>query len=332
MIEIPFLWSPFFWAYVAIGVRVLGWLHFWLFMCAGAIGWVVFHITPWSELTFYAAVIIAVYLVNCCTAPPNVERVSGTRSAVALKNQRESSSSGGLISRITGLKNDHEQTNLSSASTSKLEDRGADKFHGKNVLPNDTLSWTTSRAFLYPFKTLITLFGYYHALMSLHLETSDISTPLCRNPENRHMYLFTWSSTSVALLSLLTTCAVLRLQAFHQIGKYSTSNILPPSYLTTTGLYAYMQHPAYTFGALTFLFYSTFFLHAGGVISCWVDHDLHGTKEWWMIVGLFWIVVGAGLKALMGRVAAEEALLKREFGEEWVRWSSKTKRFIPGIW
>lgn len=43
------------------------------------------------------------------------------------------------------------------------------------------------------------------------------------------------------------------------------------------------------------------------------------------------VVVGGAFGGLAVRVRDEEGLLRREFGEEWVRWHAKTARFVPGV-
>ncbi len=41
--------------------------------------------------------------------------------------------------------------------------------------------------------------------------------------------------------------------------------------------------------------------------------------------------IGAGVMAGRTRVRDEEKMLKDTFGKEWVEWSGRTKRFVPGI-
>ena len=42
------------------------------------------------------------------------------------------------------------------------------------------------------------------------------------------------------------------------------------------------------------------------------------------------VTIGMGI-ALRMRILDEEAMLKEEFGDEWLRWHEKTARLVPGV-
>jgi protein-S-isoprenylcysteine O-methyltransferase Ste14 len=80
--------------------------------------------------------------------------------------------------------------------------------------------------------------------------------------------------------------------------------------LNQSGLFRLMRHPSYTGMMLIFL--------AMGL----------ATRSW---LGLG-IIVGLPAAALLYRMHVEEAALTGAFGEEYVEYSQRTKRLIPGIY
>lgn len=81
-------------------------------------------------------------------------------------------------------------------------------------------------------------------------------------------------------------------------------------------------------------------LRLDGILACYLPEAVLGlgigTESWlWEALGkwLLWgVMAGLSVLALKGRVREEEAMMKREFGGEWVEWSGRTRRFIPGVW
>jgi protein-S-isoprenylcysteine O-methyltransferase Ste14 len=112
-------------------------------------------------------------------------------------------------------------------------------------------------------------------------------------------------------LTFLTVGGALRLAAVFVLGRRFTGlvAIQKDHRLETEGLYRHIRHPSYT-GLLMFM--------AGYVLvfRCWL--------------GLF--LVAGTLAILRARMDAEEALLKSEFGEEYVSYRGRTWRLVPWLY
>jgi protein-S-isoprenylcysteine O-methyltransferase Ste14 len=105
---------------------------------------------------------------------------------------------------------------------------------------------------------------------------------------------------------LLRWCAVLSL------GKSFSSNVAIHETQTVlkTGLYRWMRHPSYS-----------------GLLLCIFAVGLH-TRNW---ISLLIITVPTSA-ALLYRIYVEEAALRDHFGPEYVEYSRRTKRLVPGIY
>ncbi|KAJ8088743.1 hypothetical protein PM082_013986 [Marasmius tenuissimus] len=104
-----------------------------------------------------------------------------------------------------------------------------------------------------------------------------------------------------------------------------------PSELITSGPYAYVRHPAYAGGMLGFISMTVYYVLPGswlresGVLYTWMG--MLGVGVW---VGT-WTMVAVMFVAL--RLDTEEEVLKKQFGEEWERWSERARwRILPGVW
>ena len=97
------------------------------------------------------------------------------------------------------------------------------------------------------------------------------------------------------------------------------------------GLYRYMQHPSYTGAFFANVAFISFFWRVDGPLACWLSAPWTA-RLWWMNGGaLFSWTVLSMLGTLWKRIPEEEAMMKKEFGKEWVEYHRHTKRFIPGV-
>ena len=141
------------------------------------------------------------------------------------------------------------------------------------------------------------------------------------------------SGTFMAGSFFICGAAILRKTCYRYLGDHFTFelSLRKEHKLVTTGPYAVVRHPAYT-GALMYI--------VGSMLVVLVD-----THSIWEQVGSrfprVWRVAKATIVALASlavylfvqRTRVEDEVLKKEFGEEWVRWSKRTQyRLIPFVY
>ncbi|CZR62397.1 uncharacterized protein PAC_12294 [Phialocephala subalpina] len=170
------------------------------------------------------------------------------------------------------------------------------------------------------------LFIFYHCVLILF---PNDRTSFCLNADLLNEDLFTWSPTSIAFVVTIFIAAPIRLLAYATLGKNFTFRLNKPKNLVTSGMYAYVQHPSYTTLFLINVASAFFWMRLDGISACYLPSFLVKVK------GLNWV---AGLAmsvfttlGLWVRVKDEEGMLKNEFGQYWIEYHRKTKRFIPGI-
>ena len=130
---------------------------------------------------------------------------------------------------------------------------------------------------------------------------------------NVHAPLFSdahWIS-AVSLVLIVIGLAI-RWTAIATLGRAFSANVAirNSQQLKQTGLYRFVRHPSYT-GLLLVLL-------AVGVRS----------HNWVTLL----IVVTPFLAALTYRIHLEETMLRRAFGEEYLAYSRRTPRLVPGIY
>ncbi len=113
-------------------------------------------------------------------------------------------------------------------------------------------------------------------------------------------------------VGLLATGLVIRWTAIYTLGKSFSANVAihATQKLNQSGLFRWIRHPSYTGMMLIFL-------------AIGLD-----TKNW---LGLA-IIVLLPATALLYRMHVEEAALTGAFGAEYVEYSQRVKRLIPGIY
>lgn len=200
---------------------------------------------------------------------------------------------------------------------------------GTKSAPEDRLHTIVGRRYLILRRLFLASICGYHALIVLFYPNSETLTTICPNHDNLNPSLFTWSTRSTIYLLIILIFTSMRLLAFAQLGSSFTFALGAPKSLTTTGMYAYLQHPSYIANFLLITGNIFLFFQPDGVMGCWMSANA--------VNSVFWKVFGWGL-AVLGylagrtRVRDEEAMLKKTFGKEWEDWHKKTNRFIPGVW
>lgn len=166
----------------------------------------------------------------------------------------------------------------------------------------------------------------YHIILILFPENR---ANICLHPELLNENLFTWSRGSVIFLIVIFIAAPIRLLAYKNLGKNFTFRLEKPKNLVKDGLYAYVQHPSYTTIFLVQVGCLCFWGRFDGVSACFLPASFVGIRWNSEIAGVV-IAVGTAW-ILWERVKDEEAMLKREFGKEWIEYHSRTSRFLPGF-
>jgi protein-S-isoprenylcysteine O-methyltransferase Ste14 len=159
---------------------------------------------------------------------------------------------------------------------------------------------------------------------------SAIASALCPHPNHLNPTLFTWNTYTLLCILAIASGAHLRLLSYSTLGRNFTFALSTPSELTTTGLYHYVQHPAYTGQILVLSANLALYFRWDGAAGCWIsDSGMERLRGWGWCV---WVVLAAIVLWVMGcRVKDEEKLLKERFGEEWEEWHRTTKRLVPGV-
>jgi protein-S-isoprenylcysteine O-methyltransferase Ste14 len=116
----------------------------------------------------------------------------------------------------------------------------------------------------------------------------------------------------LAALLVLVAGLTLRWAAILTLGKSFSSNVAIHESQTVfkSGLYRWMRHPSYT-----------------GLFLCILAVALH-TRNW---VSMLLILLPA-TAALLYRIHVEEVALRAHFGAEYIEYSRRTKRLVPGIY
>ncbi|KAG5928377.1 hypothetical protein E4U42_000770 [Claviceps africana] len=168
-------------------------------------------------------------------------------------------------------------------------------------------------------------FCFLHALLTLLVDGGAASPP-----SHLNLDLFRWSWIApLAFLSILVGVA-LRLAAFNALGSRFTFALTKPNELNTRGIYAYIQHPSYTGIVLAVVpVHLLFFRWDGWLSYCISPSILDGLRGWGPLC--YAVLIPSYVFSLGLRVVEEEAMLKEVFGEEWIAWNERTKRFIPGL-
>jgi protein-S-isoprenylcysteine O-methyltransferase Ste14 len=116
----------------------------------------------------------------------------------------------------------------------------------------------------------------------------------------------------LAALLMLIAGLALRWSAVLSLGKSFSSNVAIHATQTVrkTGLYRWMRHPSYS-----------------GLLLCFFAVGLH-TLNW---ISLLVITVPT-TAVLLYRIHVEEIALREAFGEEYIEYSQRTKRLVPGVY
>ncbi|KAL4996482.1 hypothetical protein BDV10DRAFT_195915 [Aspergillus recurvatus] len=173
----------------------------------------------------------------------------------------------------------------------------------------------------------LAILGLSHAILPLLSQRAQ--EYVC--PAGYSTDLLSWSVQSTIPLATLLGGGIMRLLAFHQLQTNFTFAIAKPTRLVKSGLYAYMQHPSYTGGIALVIGFCGLVMRTGGVLTCWSTNPvldlvgkalIYGNNVYYTLMTI-WIIPR--------RILQEEELLRKAFGEEWVKYHRSTARFLPRV-
>lgn len=122
--------------------------------------------------------------------------------------------------------------------------------------------------------------------------------------------------------ALVTLGGLLRVWCFRTLGQHFTfeMSLLKDHKLVTSGPYNLIRHPSYTGGA-ALLFGA---LLSRGTAGSWLrESGFAYTSAGKVICGVWALIALLSLPGFVARVRAEDAFLRKEFGQQWVEWSRR---------
>ena len=153
---------------------------------------------------------------------------------------------------------------------------------------------------------------------------------VCPNPSPSFDNLSTISPLFMCGVGMMYASVILRVWCYKALGSLFTFEvtIMPGHKLITSGPYAIVRHPSYTAMVFMTIGVTLAVLCPGSyVYECQImSTPVGGILVVWVAVLVYAVV------SLLRRGRIEDEVLRREFGEEWLRYSrSVSCSFIPGL-
>ncbi|KDQ51233.1 hypothetical protein JAAARDRAFT_62643 [Jaapia argillacea MUCL 33604] len=132
--------------------------------------------------------------------------------------------------------------------------------------------------------------------------------------------------------SLVFAGASIRYWCYRTLGRFFTFelNIRPEHRLVTSGPYSVVRHPSYSglllggCGVFLCLFSRGSWLRDCGIIENFVAQ---------LVLAMYVLTVGTVYIALVRRIPAEEAMMRKEFGKTWDDWARRVPyKLLPGVY
>ncbi|KAI0070722.1 hypothetical protein K474DRAFT_1738489 [Panus rudis PR-1116 ss-1] len=151
-----------------------------------------------------------------------------------------------------------------------------------------------------------------------------ISTPCSDLTSKVHLNTFSLVAFGICYIGYR-----LRVDAFRELGDQFTFelSIREKHKLVTTGPYSIVRHPSYTGCYLCSPAAAIMYFGPGSV---WAECNIGQTKAGKILAGMWFALHGLTLAIQAWRIPREEAVLQKEFGDEWKAWAKSTRyKLLP---
>jgi len=132
---------------------------------------------------------------------------------------------------------------------------------------------------------------------------------------------------------LLAGGTLIRIVCYHHLGQHFTFELaLRDNHkLVTTGPYSIVRHPAYTGSIMALIGIGLIQFSRG---SWWAEVLGLWTSTSGSLVAFIWTCILTTIPvAVIARTYAEDKVLRRAFGKEWLNWAQETRfRLLPGVY
>lgn len=140
------------------------------------------------------------------------------------------------------------------------------------------------------------------------------------------------SHTFLVCCGLTAVGGFIRYQSYRAMGRFFTLSLalLEEHKLITSGPYAYVRHPSYT-GMFSTLVGMTLCCTSRG---SWL-RECHMFNTPVVKVGttLYVVAIGLGMVVMVRRCMVEDAILRKQFEEQWDEWAGKVRyRMLPYVY
>ncbi|KAF9480652.1 hypothetical protein BDN70DRAFT_877367 [Pholiota conissans] len=131
---------------------------------------------------------------------------------------------------------------------------------------------------------------------------------------------------------LVAFSAILRSFCFRAMGSNFTYNvtIVENHKLTTTGPYAFVRHPSYSGSVCHYVGCFLYFFARGSWLR---ESGAFRLKLVWLVLIPLVLRTLAAFRMFWRRLPVEDALMKKQFGEQWEEWVNRVPyRLVPWVY
>jgi protein-S-isoprenylcysteine O-methyltransferase Ste14 len=195
----------------------------------------------------------------------------------------------------------------------------------------DTLMRTALGRFSFTFNRIaVVVFGPTYAYLALkHRNPDTINRSCCPNVDQVNFGAVQWTTFTTICLATIFVFGTMRIMAYRQLGRDFTYELAPPRKLITTGLYRYIRHPSYSAKVMVAIPLGLFFLRDDAAAACWLPNV--AVQYRLLSLGIWGLKTIIAIRMKESRVSEEEKMMEKEFGNEWRKYTKRTKKYIPFV-